>query len=221
MGTMNKQTRLIYLAFVSLSWSVPVEAQDPFQRFQVHLDGSVGFAGNLSVDIEIEGEEPESFADKPLESSLGGYLGASLPIGRWFAVEAGAALLAWRTEEMDREGRSRERVVDVIAKPRARLRVGAVELYAAMPVGLSVPRIADQTGPSLRVYGTEVSRELGWSIGAAAGVQAFVLSSLGVRAEVGYQKHSFGYSLDRVVPGTSFKASFHQILLSFGVVYAI
>jgi len=218
-GTMNSQIRLT--AITLLFWTATVEAQDPSERVQLHLDGIAGFAGELSVDVDVEGQGASSFADKPLEPSLGGYLGASVPIGHWFALEGGVALWAWRTNEMDREGRNREQLIDVVAKPRARLRLGSVELYAAMPLGLAVPRIADHTAPNLRVAGAELSKELGWTIGAAAGGQVFVLSAVGLRAEVGYQRHSFGYSVDDVVPATSFKAAFHQVVLSLGVVYAI
>lgn len=218
----HRYIHILCIATACLLCSAAVEAQTPYQRLQLHLDGSAAFIGDLSVNVLEEGTDKVSFDDKPLAPSFGGYLGASLPIGRWFTAEAGAALLTWRTEEIQREGKNREKLIDLIARPRARVGLGLVELYAVIPVGLTVPLIADDTATNLRIEGAEVSRELGWTIGAAIGVQAFVVSShVGVRAELGYQKHSFGYSLDDVVPATSFEASFHQLLVSIGIVYAL
>ena len=76
----------------------------------------------------------------------------------------------------------RSRFIDLDAKPRLRLPISrSSELYATVPIGLTLPRFDDDAFPE----------KAGWNIGVGAGYTHFITRRFGLNLEPIFTFHFF------------------------------
>jgi hypothetical protein len=133
----------------------------------------LGFGG----DAELDGDG--AFGGS-LRTTVGGQFGLDVIGPRFFTlgaeVRVGAA--KWKMGE-------RTKLLDFALKPRLRLAFDDVplELYAAVPIGITVPRLAN-------AY-EESEGSVGWNLGAGGGVNLFFTEDFGVNVEPMWLMHTF------------------------------
>jgi hypothetical protein len=135
----------------------------------------LGFGG----DAEFDGDR--QFAGG-LDTTLGGQFGVDAVILRHLSLGGEMRIGAAKWE---RTG-DRTKLIDIDFKPRLRFPLGRspVELYFAVPVGLTVPRLADMGPP-----GSE--GKAGWNLGVGGGLNVFITDSFGLNAEPMWLMHKF------------------------------
>ncbi|HVZ32144.1 MAG TPA: hypothetical protein VG963_06955, partial [Polyangiaceae bacterium] len=120
-----------------------------------------------------------------LDTTLGGQFGIDSVLARHLSLGGEFRIGASRFE---RTG-DRSKLLDIDAKPRFRLPIGhsPVELYAAVPIGLTIPRLADSA------EGRQ-SGKVGWNFGVGAGINVFLTESFALNAEPMWLWHKFHVS---------------------------
>lgn len=132
----------------------------------------LGFGG----DLEIGNDEYD------LGTSIGGQFGADFILARFFALGAEARITGFELEGTS----SRSRFIDLVAKPRLRFPLsGRAEIYATVPIGLTIPRLGDFDNDG-------ADEKLGWNVGVGAGLTFFLTNSFGLNVEPIYLIHKFG-----------------------------
>lgn len=146
----------------------------------VRLNGGLwlGFGG----DAEFDGDD--QFAGD-LETTLGGQVGVDVVVLRHLSLGGEARIGA---SKWIRTG-DRTKLVDLNFKPRLRFPLGRtpLELYATVPVGITVPRLADG-GPG--------DGRVGWNLGAGGGLNFWITDSFGLNAEPMWIMHRFKVDAD-------------------------
>lgn len=175
-----KSTRLV-LFFALAQMAVvasTARAHSPDERYETQrLYGGVwlGFGG----DAEVDGDN--QFAGS-LDTTLGGQFGMDWVTHRFVSLGFEARIGAARWERMH----DRTKLVDLDFKPRFRfVTLGPVELYATVPIGLTVPRPADVAQHHVD------AKPLGWNVGAGAGINVFITDSFGLNAEPIWLYHHY------------------------------
>lgn len=151
-----------------------VSADDDYDNDAIdatRLYGGVwlGFGG----DAEIDGDD--QFAGD-LETTVGGQIGLDQVVSRYFSLGAEARFgrAAWKAFN--------SKLIDLDFKPRLRLPLRrSIELYAAVPVGITIPRLDDDLPEG----------KTGWNIGAGAGINLFITDDFGLNAEPMWIMHDF------------------------------
>jgi hypothetical protein len=134
----------------------------------------LGFGG----DAEVDGDGEFS---GDLETTVGGQFGVDRIVSRYFSLGGEARFGRARWKQYDGT-----KLIDLDFKPRLRLplRSSPVEFYAAVPVGLTIPRLRDNApGPDGPV---------GWNVGAGGGINFFITDDFGLNAEPMWIMHDFG-----------------------------
>jgi hypothetical protein len=136
----------------------------------------LGFGG----DAEFDGDR--QFAGD-LETTLGGQFGVDVVVARYFSLGGEARIGASRWV---RTG-DRTKLIDLAFKPRLRfpIRRTPLELYFAVPVGVTIPRLADGGPPG-------VDGKVGWNLGVGGGLNFWITESFGLNVEPMWLVHRFG-----------------------------
>jgi hypothetical protein len=115
---------------------------------------------------------------------LGGQFGLDVIGPRHFSLGADAELGAAKWKVGDSA-----KMIDMALKPRLRLPVDGtpLEFYLTVPVGLTLPRLSDESGGQGRV---------GWNLGAGGGVDLLLAEGFFLNVEPMWLKHSFKVSSD-------------------------
>ena len=146
----------------------------------LRLNGGLwlGFGG----DAEFDGDD--QFAGD-LETTLGGQFGVDAVVLRHLSLGGEARIGA---SKWIRTG-DRTKLIDLNFKPRLRFPLGRspLELYFTVPVGITVPRLADG-GPG---QGT-----VGWNLGAGGGLNFWITDSFGLNVEPMWIMHRFKVDAD-------------------------
>lgn len=120
--------------------------------------------------------------DADLDTLLGGQFGVDTVLARHFSLGGEARIGAAKFE---RTG-DRSKLIDLDVKPRVRFPLGrSVELYLAVPVGLTIPRLAD-------IDDGDTNGKVGWNFGVGPGINVFLTDSFGLNAEPMWLWHRFG-----------------------------
>jgi hypothetical protein len=134
----------------------------------------LGFGGDATWDGDGE------FAGD-LETTVGGQFGVDAITTRHFSLggEARFGAVKWKVDD-------RSRLIDLDFKPRLRfpLRKLPLEFYVAVPVGLTVPRLA-------RLGEAPHDTKVGWNLGAGGGVNLFLTEDFGLNVEPMWLMHRF------------------------------
>lgn len=149
------------------------------------------FYGGFHVDVIGKGkfkgdDDGESFYDKSkVDPTPGFQLGAGY-VWRHFGI-GGELRMNWLRFKGDAD---REKLIDLVAKPRVSypLRGLPLELYAALPLGLSIPKIKDD----------DDAYKVGLAVGLMFGASYFFTEDLAVNFETGWIMHRYKATDDTV-----------------------
>lgn len=159
----------------------PAESPPPgtgLVRLFAFLSG--GFAGHL---VNASDPQPRTMSTWP---SFGGGLGGELRVHRYFAAGLRGRFDSYKPSEGDYlEGRARS--LDISLVPRGLLPVGAVELYAAVPFGLTVDWLPD-------LFGARAGAGVGFHVAPVLGLRVWG-EHVGWLLEAGYGWHWVHHSL--------------------------
>jgi hypothetical protein len=135
----------------------------------------LGFGG----DIEVEGF-PNPIGE--LGKTIGGQTGVDVIVARYLSLGGEVRIGGFDIGNYD----DRSRLIDLDFKPRLRfpLRNTPLELYGTIPVGLTIPRLADIDGAG--------DENIGWNVGFGGGLNWFVTHNFGLNVEPIYMLHYFG-----------------------------
>lgn len=147
-----------------------------YDRDPTRIYGGVwlGFGGDIEVDgVGRVGD---------LGKTIGGQAGVDVLVSRWFSLGGEVRVGGFDVDGWDK----RSRLIDLDFKPRLYLPLNApVEIYAAVPVGLTIPRLAD-------IEGGPRDENIGWNIGVGPGINVFLTRSFGLNVEPMWLFHHFG-----------------------------
>lgn len=136
----------------------------------------LGLAGDASFD---DGEPITRDVD--YSSTLGGQLGIDVVTAKYFSLGGEARIGASKLLA----GGDRSKMIDLDFKPRLRLPLYRlpIELYATVPVGITIPRLVD--------FDEDANGKVGWNIGVGAGLNWFITRGFGVNVEPIWLRHHF------------------------------
>lgn len=134
----------------------------------------LGFGG----DIEVDGLGDVG----DLGKTIGGQVGVDVRVSRWFSLGGEVRIGGFDVDGFD----DRNRLIDLDFKPRLYIPLHApVEIYLAVPIGLTIPRLAD-------VDGRGPDENVGWNVGVGPGLNVFLTRNFGLNVEPIWMFHHFG-----------------------------
>lgn len=140
----------------------------------------LGFGG----DAEFDGDD--QFAGD-LDTTLGGQFGVDVVVLRHLSLGGEARIGA---SKWIRTG-DRTKLIDLAFKPRLRFPLGRspLELYFSVPVGITIPRLADGGPPG-------ADGKAGWNLGVGGGLNFWITDSFGLNVEPMWLVHRFKVDSD-------------------------
>lgn len=173
----------------------------------------IGFGGEVEND-----PDGGTSSDDDLLATPGLQLGADYVLMDYFA--AGAELrFGWTNSDFrDDNDVGRDLFVDIDVKPRGRYQLSNIplEVYATLPLGLTLIATNDDTEDL--TGGNELSQGPGFNLGIGGGATYFFSDHLGVNAEMAYLLYWWGAEVDN---GGESDLSAGQFTLFFNAVYAL
>ncbi len=171
---MRRQVSLFCaLALTLIAFSSQVKADDWYGERELNR-----IYGGLWIGFGGDADGPPN-AD--LDTLLGGQFGFDSVLARHFSLGGEFRIGAARFE---RTG-DRSKLIDLDIKPRLRFPIGRiVELYGAVPVGLTIPRLAD-------IDQGDNNGKVGWNFGVGPGINVFLTHSFALNAEPMWLWHRF------------------------------
>ncbi|MFW5926142.1 MAG: hypothetical protein ACOCV4_08235 [Myxococcota bacterium] len=171
---------------------------------------SMGFGGEATLE-EDDGNESEDDLD-----ATGGF-GFLVDFVPYEYVGVGG-LLRFAFWEAD-GGTDRNTVMDFSLMPRGRYPFERGEVYLAVPVGMTIQLIPDQT-----VLGADVDIDagVGWNVGLLAGGQFLVTDNIGVFGHMGGMFRGAKHGVSAPLVGSSdVKVKTRQFVLELGVSFLL
>jgi hypothetical protein len=164
------------MTVVSFTSHAKADYDDRYHYDPTRLYGGVwlGFGGNIDVDgVGHVGD---------LGKTIGGQVGVDVKLARIFSLGAEVRIGGFDVDGFD----DRNRLIDLDFKPRLYLPLNApVEIYAAVPIGLTIPRLSD-------VDGRGPDANVGWNVGVGPGINVWFNNRFAVNAEPIWMFHHFG-----------------------------
>jgi hypothetical protein len=165
---------------------------------------SLAVGGNASYELEVFGEEREFEAD--LDPTFGLTLpGIEYVVMDYFSI---GGELRWLFFKQDGDD-GRSFLWDIVVKPKGRYAFSNIplEVYGALPLGLTVPGLKG-----------EAEGGVGFNLGLVGGATWFFNERMGINAEIGWHYHRFGMD----ARGDDVPVSMNQfLLLSPNFVYVL
>ena len=172
--------------------------------------GPLRFYGGFSIAVrgEVWTEEEDSGNESAsnLDPTIGLQGGVDYVVMKYFSI-GGEMRFLWPKAD---EQVGRDFLWDIDVKPRGRFPLAKIplELYAAMPIGLTVPGLD----------GSQREGTVGFNVGLLAGANWFFTENFGINAEMGWVFHKFGAE----DPGDDYDVSMNQFqLLCPNFIYAL
>ncbi len=179
-------------------------------KFMLGLAGEVEFEGPAVLGFVLEGEDD-------LEPTLGGGIGADLPLHKYFLLGAMFGFHSWIWDGAEDANWDRSFLLDFSLVPKGRypFKNAPVSLYVGLPVGLCLNLFdEDNVAPA------EVDVGLGLNFSALFGVLLELSDSVGLLAEIGYTLHSFSHDVEPAAGGTiEVDVFMEQFALNVGVYF--
>lgn len=196
----------------SVSSSGSLETRGSARRIGTEPAGALRvYAGfRLGVGGGVKPTEPDQDLIQTAKATPGLQIGVDYVVMDYFAI-GGETRLAWAGLKA---GGDRFMLWDIVAKPRARMLLSSqpLELYAAMPIGISVSNQDDDLEP-------EVTGKAHATLGLAGGAYYFFTQHMGVNAELGWQWNWLRAEVEGA--DDTFKSRLGQLtLLNVNFVYA-
>lgn len=185
-------------------------------RDNVRLYGGLwlGFGGKAEADYRGPLGIRASDTNNDQVTTLGGQVGVDVPVLRFLSLGAEARLGAFNSRYLDDRGVDRSKLIDLDFKPRLTLplRRTPLELYFTVPVGLTIPILADDFGD-----GNNVDAKVGWNLGIGAGLNVWLTRRFALNLEPNYLMHWFDLDL----PVGTGSVKLQQFTLFFNAVFAL
>jgi hypothetical protein len=168
------------LLLVPALLTAPAVADDDSVRVAPYF--ILGFGGEVEIPLG-----PFGSIDADLDPTLGGGVRFEVPLLRFVAVGASVAYAGFLVDAEDAE---REHVLDFDAFVKGRFVVSvgprAAELYALMPLGLSLWIPSDE----------DADNEVGWNLGVLFGAGLDITANARVFGEIGFLRHDISLDED-------------------------
>jgi len=162
--------------------------RDAPPRLRLYGGVGIGFGGELEVD----GPGPfDAIPDQDLTTSIGGQVGVDAVVLSLLALGGEVRIVGWNTEDFDDNDVDRSKLVDIDFKPRLRFPLvnDRLEIYGALPIGLTIPILADDFAGDAN---EGVDGTVGWNLGVGGGMTFFVTPRFGLNVEPMYVMRWFG-----------------------------
>lgn len=163
-----------------------------------------GFSVALGGELKVDGEETRV---PNLDPTIGLQGGVDYVMGEYFSIGGETRALFWKPDGQAK----RNFFWDIDVKPRGRYAFAdlPLEIYGALPIGLTVPGLQDTD-----------QGKIGWNIGLVGGVNYFFNENMGINAELGWLFHQYTYGVEGQT-GTGSARMSQFLLLSPSFVYAL
>jgi opacity protein-like surface antigen len=127
------------------SASEPASPSGASMRPRVFVFGNFGFGGEFETEFDI-GQASEDFemGDMKMTTGFGAHIGFT--VHRNFTLGGRLSYLTYTTDDMEDADYDRGNVVNLDAAPKARypLQASSAELYATIPIGITVSPVPDE-----------------------------------------------------------------------------
>ncbi len=169
------QWMLVACALVFIGSATRAKADYHYDPTRLYGGVWLGFGG----DIEVDG-----YGDAgDLGKTIGGQFGVDYRFLRLLSLGAEVRIGGFDVDGFDK----RNRLIDLDFKPRLYLPLNApVEIYATVPIGLTIPRLAD-------IDGRGADTNVGWNVGVGPGINVFLGHGIGLNVEPIWMFHHFSY----------------------------
>ena len=201
---------------------------------RVSVFGKGGFGGELDgeireVDDEDETSEPNELDDADMEMTQG--VGAEFAYAVQENVLVGGRLsLNWvNTDELDDQDIDPSRLLNIDVVPRGRLPLSGapIDLYLAVPVGLTVNFPNDDLDSDFFLAETEFGTGVSWNLSVLGGATYWFGSSVGIFAEAGWYHQRVVFPLETTSNFTDetveeiYSGVFNQFAATLGVQFGL
>lgn len=195
----------------------PAQAQSLDGRLEVGLKGAFGFEGD--TDLQFRSPVNTDY-DFDLDPTVGFAVYATWEVLRYLDVGGMFACGFWRTETMDKAGVDRNTILDIdlLVKGKIPFLDGALHLYLAFPIGLSINVPAADID---KIY-NQVDTGVGVNLSLLAGASWVFWKGFGAFLELGYMFHYANQDISALgiievdVDGYS-----HEMAFNFGLFYRL
>jgi hypothetical protein len=144
---------------------------EPVGKLRFYGGMRVGFGGHFNVDLNSGGSRNQA-----LKATIGIQAGVDYVVMKYFAIGGEFRLGWWNTKQASDAGADRSLLVDFDVKPRGMYTFKSIplELYGAIPIGLTIPSLDSRFN---------VDTNVGWNIGFGGGASWFFTKHMGVNLE--------------------------------------
>jgi hypothetical protein len=183
----------------------PPPPKKPFaERTHSLLAFHLGFGGNAE----------QNSVETGLDSTLGANLRVDIPVARYLLLGPLFQLGAWRPD-VPGPTPSRSFYFDIDLFVRGRIPIEAdpvaFQVWAGVPLGLSLSFLGEETGQNLDGFG------VGWNIGLLFGGAVHFSKKFGMFAEIGWMQHKMSHDVDAGSGDVDFRLS--QGVFNIGFVF--
>lgn len=169
--------------------------------------GPLRVYGGFNVALGGELKDERSVLAPNLDPTVGLQAGVDYVMGEYFSIGGETRALFWKPD-----GQAKRNLFwDIDVKPRGRYAFDdmPLELYGALPIGLTVPGLQG-----------DLEGKVGWNVGLVGGVNYFFNENMGINAELGWVFHQYKYGIEGL-PGTGSARMSQFLLLSPSFIYAL
>ncbi len=166
------------------AYEPPPPAKKPFSKRSHSLLGfHLGFGGDVEANS----------AETGLDPTIGFNLRVDIPVADYLLLGPLFQFGAWRPD-VSGPTPSRSYYFDIDLFVRGRIPIEAdpvaFQLWAGIPIGLTLSFLGEETGRNLEGFG------LGWNIGILFGGAVHFTKKFGMFAEIGWLQHKMSHELD-------------------------
>ncbi|HEX4340076.1 MAG TPA: hypothetical protein VH062_29415 [Polyangiaceae bacterium] len=156
----------------------------------------------VAFHLGFGGSVKRSGVNRDLDTTLGFNLRGDIPVFRYMVIGPLLNFGAWRP---DVSGASRNYYLDVDVFLRGRIPIQldkiGLQLWAGVPIGLTLDFLSDQEGTNLDGFG------LGWNFGVMFGGAIHFTNRFGMFTEIGWLQHRFTHDASSGSGSTDFRVS--------------
>lgn len=204
--------RALVLAFCLVAALGALAAPASAQRFNEPY-----FAAKLLIgaggELQADGDTVLATYDGDADPAYGVGLMGMNPFLGILGLGAQISVLSWGAETPGDDARNL--FFELSAIPQLNFSIAILELYANVPVGLTVNFPDDE---ALGGTGAEVSTGTGLHVGILIGAR-LGLGSVGLLAEIGYMNRSFSHDIDTPLADIESDYTLEQAVLNLGIYF--
>lgn len=173
------------------------------------IPGPLTVYGGVRIGAGGEADYDQGASDE-LIATLGLQAGADYVIMDYFALGGELRLASFNTDINDDFGNGRSILFDFVVRPRGRYAFSGMplELFATLPLGLTIPSINDDWN---------AEGNAGFTLGFGSGANYFLTDRIGLGAELLYLAHWISWD-SNVVSGTVTNTDISVVLGQFNFV---